>query len=381
MGKAKVAAWRVRPETIHEDIQRLFELAGLEQALAAGVPTLLQRDITSHHPLPAANTTPWQLDGSIRALRSSGFTALSVAPSEDTTIDAVRADAENHYRPVLERHGLRSAVASGSGEPGLLEYRPRARLHVLHEIFPAGIFLPERFFGRNLVHLPTMKSDLEGGIAGALKCGLSLLGRRQPAVRACLQRALVDLLAIQREINPGRFALMDGTTAGNGRGSHGLIPIVKDVMLASADLVALDTVAAKLMGLDPSSIGAIRLAHEDGLGVGDVREIELAGADISGENWHFSLTEPRAGSSRAWRRPLRPIQDLLLRGPAARAFALGSEFYHERYLWQRQDRRTFERWQAETRWGRLFASYGGASGRRRFSAAPGAYLKAYRRAR
>jgi uncharacterized protein (DUF362 family) len=58
-------------------------------------------------------------------------------------------------------------------------------------------------------------------------------------------------------------------------------------MLASADQVAIDAVAAKMMGFDPMRIEYINLAHLDGLGVGDPREIEIVGADISEENWIF----------------------------------------------------------------------------------------------
>ena len=46
-----------------------------------------------------------------------------------------------------------------------------------------------------------------------------------------------------------------------------MIPHVKNVLLASHDQVAIDAVAAKLMGMDPMSIKFIRLAHEQGVPV------------------------------------------------------------------------------------------------------------------
>jgi len=46
---------------------------------------------------------------------------------------------------------------------------------------------------------------------------------------------------------------------------------------AGMGLDAIDAVAAKMMGFDPMSIEYIRVAHEDGLGVGDPREIEIVG--------------------------------------------------------------------------------------------------------
>jgi len=50
------------------------------------------------------------------------------------------------------------------------------------------------------------------------------------------------------------LALMDGTTDGTGAGPRMIRPVIKNVILPSADQVAIDAVAAKLMGFDPMSI-------------------------------------------------------------------------------------------------------------------------------
>ena len=93
---------------------------------------------------------------------------------------------------------------------------------------------------------------------------------------------------IQQKIHRGVFAVMDGTFAGDGPGPRCMKPYTKNVILASADQVAIDAVAAKLMGMDPMSIRFIRLAHELGLGCGDPKEIEIVGdLDAAAENWHF----------------------------------------------------------------------------------------------
>ena len=47
----------------------------------------------------------------------------------------------------------------------------------------------------------------------------------------------------------------------------------KDYILASGDSVAIDAVAAKMMGFDPMEIEYIRIAHEEGLGVGQVEKL------------------------------------------------------------------------------------------------------------
>ena len=66
-----------------------------------------------------------------------------------------------------------------------------------------------------------------------------------------------------------------------------MIPHVKNYILASGDMVAIDAVAAKMMGFDPLLIKFIRLAHERGLGCGDLNEIEIRLRRHSGVNFHF----------------------------------------------------------------------------------------------
>ena len=115
------------------------------------------------------------------------------------------------------------------------------------------------------------------------------------------------MLAIQKEIHTGIFAVMDGTTTGNGPGPRTMFPVVKNLMLASADQVAIDAVAAKMMGFDPLGLEYIRVAHEDRLGAGDPREIEIVGDDVSSESWGFRVGDNGASlvGDLLWFSPLK----------------------------------------------------------------------------
>ena len=75
--------------------------------------------------------------------------------------------------------------------------------------------------------------------------------------------------------------MMDGTTLGNGPGPRTINPVEGNLILASGDQVAIDAVAAKIMGFDPmSDLHYVRLATEQELGTGDLSEIEIIGEDI-----------------------------------------------------------------------------------------------------
>lgn len=365
--KGLVAALKVRPETVLDDVRRLGELAGMRSALDPSATTILKDNISWHFPFPGANTTPWQLEGSILALRDAGFADLVCVENETVVTNAFKGEGLNHYRPILERHHVPVLYNFRSNDMQWVEYRPQARLHVLHDIFPEGLRIPDYFMGKNIVHLPTMKCHVYTTTTGAMKNAFGgLLSTKRHYTHSWIHRTLVDLLAIQREIHAGLFAIMDGTTAGNGPGPRTLLPVVKNYMLASSDQVAIDAVAAKMMGFDPLGIEYIRLAHEDGLGVGDPRDINVVGDDVTCENWHFRVgdnTASRVGDL-LWFGPLKRMQKLLLHTPLVQLFVFASEAYHDYYRWPRHDSRTFEEWKRSTTWGRLFQSYAAADARR-----------------
>src|SRR5207237_6930437 len=116
-------------------------------------------------------------------------------------------------------------------------------------------------------HLPTVKTQINTTSTGAMKNAFGgLLNTRRHYTHSWIHETLVDLLAIQKEIHAGLFAVMDGTTAGDGPGPRTMRPVIKDVMLAASDQVAIDAVAAKMMGLDAMGHEFINVAHDDQLG-------------------------------------------------------------------------------------------------------------------
>lgn len=358
--KGKVAVLRVSPGNILEDVNRLCELAGMRGALASGATTILKDNISWHFPFPGANSTPWQIEGTVRALRSRGFQDLVCVQNQTVVTDAFKGEDLNHYLPILSRYGVPIRYNFRPADMTWIPFVPKTKMHVLDQIFPEGIRIPDFFVGKNIVHLPTVKCHIYTTTTGAMKNAFGgLLHDHRHYTHSWIHRTLVDLLAIQREIHPGIFAVMDGTTAGDGPGPRTMRPVVKNVLLASADQVAIDAVAARMMGFDPLSIEYIRVAHEDGLGVGDPREIELVGDDVSNERWGFSVGDNGASlvGNLLWFSPLRRFQKLFFRTPLVHLFIFGSETYHDYYRWPLRDRKVFETWRRNTPWGALFDRY------------------------
>lgn len=355
-----VAVLSTTPATVLDDIQRAMEMAGVRKALDPAATTILKDNISWHFPFPAANTTPWQLEGTIRGLRAAGYEKQVCVQNKTVVTDAFKGEDLNKYKPIFRKYGIPVLFNFKESDMTWEPFVPKTPLLVLDQIYPEGIRIPDYFFGKNIVHLPTVKCHIYTTTTGAMKNAFGgLLHTHRHYTHSWIHETLVDLLAIQKEIHTGIFAVMDGTTAGNGPGPRTMYPEEKNVILASADQVAIDAVAAKMMGFDPLSIKYIALAHERGLGCGDVREITVVGEDISKVNWQFSVGDNGASlvGDLLWFSPLKRFQNLFFRTPLVNFFIFGSEFYHDYYRWPLKDQRVFRTWLKNSPWGRLFDQY------------------------
>jgi hypothetical protein len=186
-----------------------------------------------------------------------------------------------------------------------------------------------------------------------------LLQDRRHWTHGVIHETLVDLLQIQKELHPQVFAVMDGTIAGDGPGPRAMAPHVMNYLLASADQVAIDAIAARMMGFEPMSIGYIRLAHEAGLGCGDPREINVVGEDIEKVNFRFHRDEDTLASRGAkliYHGPLRRLEGLLLRSPLTPWAFAASRLYHDVFWYPFVGKKRAET-MLQTEWGRLFQTY------------------------
>ena len=228
-----------------------------------------------------------------------------------------------------QRHGL---TFTPLPEVEWQVYRFKSPLLKLNDIFPEGIQIPAIYPGRQILHLPTVKTHGHAVMTGSVKNSFGgLLREVRHYAHKYMHEVLVDLLYMQRELHPAVFTVMDGTVAGDGAGPRTMIPRVKNLILAASDSVAIDAIAARLMGFDPMSIPFLRMAHERGLGIADPRQIELVGDDVSHENFGFQTRRSLViwGDQMIRKGFLRPLERVLLHSPLMVWAPLASNIYHD----------------------------------------------------
>ncbi|MFH2144438.1 MAG: DUF362 domain-containing protein [Candidatus Omnitrophota bacterium] len=360
MRKTKVAIIKTNAETVLDDYKRLMELAEFDKSFSPNKETALKINVSWHYFFPACSTTPWQLEGVIKTLLGAGYKKDSLYGCHNRTVvvSAKKGEVNNKHKPVLEKYGIKNVHLYEN--EGWVAYRPKSKMLVLDKIFPEGIKIPKRFIGNNIIHLPTMKTHVFTTITGAMKNAFGgLLNERRHWTHSVIHETLVDLLIIQKEIHSGIFAVMDGTFAGDGPGPRCMVPHVKDYLLASTDQVAIDAVAAKMMGFNPLNLKFIRLAHEAGLGCGDLKELDIIGEDISGVNFGFhdsQNTFASYGQKMIYWGPLKRFEKLLLRTILTPWSYIASILYHDWYWYNCVGRKRVRK-MLDTAWGKLFKKY------------------------
>ena len=357
----KVAVLKTSPETVLDDVQEVMRLANFEAALPKEIRTGLKINISWQTWYPGCSSTPWQIEGVIQALQGAGYKDIVGVHNDTVVVDTSVGEFNNKHRFVTDKYDI-PCIYLYEEDFEWFEYVPKNhKLLVLDKVYPKGLFIPRALVGMNMIQLPTVKTHVFTTITGAMKNAFGgLLHRDRHWTHAVIHDTLVDLLMIQREIHPGLFAVMDGTFAGDGPGPRAMHWHQKDILLASADQVAIDAVSAKLQGFDPMQIRFIRRAHELNLGIGDPNEIEIVGYDIEQEPpWEFVQTDTFAsrGQKMIYHGPLKPLEKLLLQSPLVPWSYFASNFYHNVYWYPFIGRKRVEA-ALENPWGQLFKDYG-----------------------
>jgi hypothetical protein len=301
--KAQVAVIKTTPGTVIRDYARLMDMAGYRDFVSTDRDTLIKLNLSWSKYFPASSSQPWQLEGVVAKLIHDGFGRERLFPVENKTVVT---------------NPVKGAVTGVEW----VKYGFKGKLLKLNEIFPEGIEIPKMFIGKQIIHLPTVKTHGHSITTGAIKNAFGgLLKEVRHYAHKYIHEVLVDLMIMQKE-------------CGDGAGPRTMVPKIKNFILASGDSVAIDSVAARMMGFKPMDIPYIRMCHDMGLGVGDPAKIEVKGEDISGVNFGFEVKKSLViyGDQLLRLGHLRFLERAALQSPLVFWAPLASNIYHD-LLW------------------------------------------------
>lgn len=261
-----------------EAVEKAIDLlGGIETFVKPGDSVLIKPNLLSAKPPEAAVTThPNIVEAVVTLWQKAG--ALPIVGDSPP----LAGEKKSSYQRLLKITGM-SDMASHTGVP-LVRFEEEDTVTVEQ---PEGRFY-KKFEIAGAVHktdalisIPKLKTHGLTYLTGAVKNIFGCIPGKRKALfhaqagedRQVFAQMLVDLL---RAVRP-RLSIIDAVEAMDGDGPvDGRVRKV-GLIMAGADPVALDAVAAEILGADAMSIHTTRLAAAQGLGVGDLSEIEILG--------------------------------------------------------------------------------------------------------
>jgi uncharacterized protein (DUF362 family) len=270
--KPKVSIIKVR-QSVPEAVREAMELADWKSFIPRGAKVALKPNLGFDFFLPGTVTGPWVVEGVIQTLK--GYVdQIYLVESGQILVNVERALQQTGMADLCKRYDV-PWVNMSKG--------PFKRLKLPDGLILKEVEAPEILQRTTLITIPVMKTHGRTVITGALKNQWGCLRELRHNYHLVLDEALADVNALFKPA----FAVMDGTVGLEGDGPKSGRPKVADRVLASGDAVALDAVAAKVMGFDPLDIRHIQLCAGRGLGIGNPNQIEMVGEDASGLNLGF----------------------------------------------------------------------------------------------
>ena len=102
------------------------------------------------------------------------------------------------------------------------------------------------------------------------------------------------------------FTIIDGVEGMQGNGPIAGTPVDHRVALAGTDVVAIDSLCAKLMGVPLEDVGYINYAAADGMGITDRSKIDIIGGKDPDQHIIAYKLHDNIARQLEWKNPLIP---------------------------------------------------------------------------
>ncbi|WP_414469628.1 DUF362 domain-containing protein [Methanobacterium sp. ACI-7] len=357
---SKVAVMRTSPQTVIDDYKHIMDQSGYNKTLLKEHETILKLNLSWTLYYPACSTPPWQLDGVLNALKTDGYENIVAVENQTVVTHPWKGAYYNKWLPLLDKHEIEFQPLT---DVEWVSHKSKSEMLAMNELF-GEVLVPKMFYDTNIIHFPTVKTHGHTTTTGAMKNAFGgLIPKYRHHAHKKIHEVLVDLLIIQKEIHKGIFAVMDGCVCGNGAGPRTMDPVCGDMILASEDQVAIDALAARIMGFDPLKIDYIKMAHDMGLGMGDTDQIEMVGLnekELKMLNFKFETSRSPIVK---WDQRIRKstmnikwLHNLLFNSPIFKSFIFASEFYHDKLWYPTTGKKHINEYK-KTPWGQMFDKY------------------------
>jgi uncharacterized protein (DUF362 family) len=215
-------------------------------------------------------TGPVFMQALVEEVQKARPAEVIIAEGTAVGLNTKKAFAANGYEEVSRATGARLLdLYDGefeeikAPEGGMLK-----TVRVSREVLRADIF----------INAPVLKTHFASTLTAAMKNlkGTTTYDEKKRFHSLGLNKAFTELNAVLKP----HLNVVDGLIAMEGDGPTAGTPVGLNLLMAGTDAVAVDTLAARIMGIDPAEVLSLCLAQGMGLGVWDEKDIKVLGRSI-----------------------------------------------------------------------------------------------------
>ena len=249
-------------------------LGGIGQFVQQEEKILLKPNLLARvKPQKAITTHPAVFAAVARLLREEGYRHLSYGDSPgNPATSAEKAADESGITAAAEQFAIPMGDFSHGSTMLCEDGRVSSSFCLCNGVIDADA----------LINLPKMKTHALERITGGVKNLYGCVWSFNKAVGHAKHpnsESFADMLCDLNRMTKARLHVMDGITAMEGNGPASGTPVQMNMILASADPVALDSVFAALVHLDPTAVPTCVSGEAAGIGVMDHARITVLTPD------------------------------------------------------------------------------------------------------
>ena len=255
--------------------QQAFTLINAADVLHVDDRVLIKPNcVVPKAPSTGVTTDARVVDGVIECVKACGVSQITIAEGGNPGTE--RAFAITGLQEVADRQGV--PLININADDAVHVEIPTA--HALKQVRVSRTVLESTC----IVNVPKLKIHHMTQVTLSIKNLMGVIvGNRGAIMHTHIDAKLVDLASIVRPT----LNIIDGLVGAEMDETHGR-PVPMGVVIAGTDLVAVDTVGAAVMGVDPTTVRHLQLAAAQGLGIGELAKIEVIGEAIHAVAKQFS---------------------------------------------------------------------------------------------
>lgn len=258
---------------VRKMMAELFSLIGpAPKIIPRGSRVLIKPNLTAEENLWERGilTGPVFMQALVEEVQKARPEELIIAEAIAVGLNTKKAFAANGYEEIARAMGARlldlydgefEEIKTPAG--GLLK-----SVRVSREVLRADFF----------INAPVLKTHFASTLTAAMKNlkGTTTYDEKKRFHYLGLNKAFTELNAVLKP----HLNVVDGLIAMEGDGPIAGTPVGLNMLMAGTDAIAVDTIAARIMGIDPTEVLSLCLAQGMGLGVWDEKDITVLGRSI-----------------------------------------------------------------------------------------------------